>query len=155
VAGTGATVGESSYLYTFGGHNVDSGNLSADVHRYPLTGGSEAEREKVAEAPTSFRQAVSDCIIDGNVYIGFGHHNNADFGTEAGFKRDIYRYDLQNDEWDTSMPPLPEGHGRVPGAHGTAGGELYVAGGHIKRYSGDEAHVTRDYVNALTLGGES
>jgi len=148
-----ATVGETDYLYAFGGHSVSSDELSAAVYRYPLSGDNEGQREKMADAPTAFRQAISRCVIDGSVYIAYGHHSNADFGTEAGFKRDVYRYDLQNDSWDDSPPPLAEDHGRVPGAHGVEGGELYVAGGHIKDYGGDGAHVTRDYVNVFTTGG--
>lgn len=150
VSATARTVGKTDYLYVMGGHNVSSGNLTSAVHRYPLSGPKEGEREKLSDAPTAFRQATSDCVIDGRMYIAFGHHSNADFQTEAGFKRDVYRYDLARDSWDADMPKLPEGHGRVPGAHGVAAGSLYVAGGHIKQYSGAEAHVTRNYVNVLS-----
>ncbi|EMA47987.1 Kelch repeat-containing protein [Halococcus saccharolyticus] len=151
-----ANVDGTDYLYHFGGHNVSSGNIVPTTTRYPLSGPNEGQPESMADAPMAFRQALSDTVINGKVYIAYGHVGS--IGTNDDFKPNVFRYDVETDSWDEEMPQIPSNRARIVGASGVVDGTIYVAGGHIKNYDTD-AHDTKAYVDTfdpdkqVTVGG--
>lgn len=149
-----ATVDGTAYLYATGGHDTGPNQIYPTTTRYPLSGSNAGTAESMADAPVAFRQALSNCVIDGTLYIACGHMGQSDFQTEADAKENTYAYDLAADSWNSDLPNLPRGHGRYAGPHGVVDGKVVVAGGHIKLYSSDDEHDVKDFVDVLTPGGQ-
>jgi Kelch motif len=129
----------SKYLHAFGGmHYTPGGTIKKHV-RYKLSVGDSSE-EAMAPLPHAGGKLASG-VVSNRLYATLGIYDESGDWSMSDFKNHLMMYTPVSDSWSTDLPEISKDRVRDPGATGIINGKMYIAGGHLKEYEGDNRNV--------------
>mgnify|MGYP005850688667 CR=1 FL=1 len=101
-------------------------------------------------APTVTELAPLPMAISNNAVTGNGSYVYSFGGIDStkkysGITRKAFRYDIQNDSWDT-LPPLPDTLGKIASAASFINGKIYITGGYHVFANGSEKSSNKVHI---------